>query len=127
MQPSPRRRTNGGASRGAIRGLRRRDFFAGSRYILPRRPRLVCCLALVSRCGVALAYGLLICCVWARGASMRETSMGRDGRGSGFWAKAFSSPPAAAYTQNHIYIMNNSKHAFTINQPDNQLLKCYNI
>jgi hypothetical protein len=37
-------------------------------------------------------------------------------------------PPAAAYTHNHIYIMNNSKHALTINQPDNnQLLKCYNI
>jgi hypothetical protein len=48
-------------------------------------------------------------------------------------AKVFPSPCCRrlhthTHTRHHIYIMNNSKHALTINQPDNnQLLKCYNI
>jgi hypothetical protein len=35
--------------------------------------------------------------------------------------------PTLSLTHNHIYNEHNSKHALTINQPDNQLLKCYNI
>jgi hypothetical protein len=63
----------------------------------------------------------------ARCIHEREVHGGRDGRGRHFWPRHFLPPCSAAYTHNHIYNEHNSKHALTINQPDNQLLKCYNI
>jgi hypothetical protein len=105
-------------ARGAIRGLRRRDF--AGRYILPRRPWLVC-LALVVSLQVLSRRGCsFVVCVWGgRGVS---TLRGRRSR-QAFLGQAFSS---LRLPLTQPYIMNNSKHALTINQPDNQL-KCYNI
>jgi hypothetical protein len=77
------------------------------------------CLALVSlRCRSRVEAAHLLCgrAVHPRGETVEAAAFG---------PRHFL-PPAAAYTHKTIYIMNNSKHALTINQPDNQLLKCYN-
>jgi hypothetical protein len=115
----------------AIKGLRRWDFLRVVDIYYQNGARLVCCLAFWSLAAVSLSRrgcssGVCVCvCVWV---GARCIHLGRDGRGRHFWPRHFLPPAAAAYTHTTIYIMNNSKHALTINQPDNnQLLKCYNI
>jgi hypothetical protein len=61
-------------------------------------------------------------CVDARCIHERDVHGGRQSRQALLAKVLFSSPPAAAYKHNHNE--HNSKHALTINQPDNNQLKC---
>jgi hypothetical protein len=73
--------------------------------------------------------------LWSRCGRSRRLLICRVGAVHPWWrrsrqallAKAFSSHCCRLHTHKTIYILNNSEHALTINQPDNQLLKCCNI
>jgi hypothetical protein len=89
------------------------------RYLYTKMPGWSC-LALVSLRSLSRRGCSFVVC--GRGASMREASMRETVEAGTFDQGIFFRPLPLTHTT--IYIMNNSKHALTINQPDNQLLKC---